>query len=503
MHQQHAPGGYQPSHMGVDLNAAAKAAREALEKAKKAAVFQKQIAEQMKQLQQTGSLGFETQPKPRKLILDEFGRELDEDGNILPMKPKVISTLKVNVNKQAEKEMRLKEDKPTHTQFIDKGLKTAAEPKGRSRKLNFKFVSDGDYVKREERMLDRIEQKRLGIDMDAFQKQKKAEKDARAKEADFNPNDIKVAPRTFPVMQKLKKRDPVPDIEWWDKLLMVADQEEGAPPKLDEQKVTNFVEHPVPIVPSQKATKTETTMYLTVKERKKLRRLRRQNTMKEIQDKLKMGLLEPQAPKIKMSNLMRVLGDDQVANPSGVERKAKQAVAERKKGHEDRNEARKLTDEQRRAKKVQKWTEDTTHEAHALLFKVKDLANKRYLFKVDMNAQQFHLHGAALVLNDHWSVVAVEGGPRSVRRFRRLMTRRIKWGEDRAVDSDDSDDEGAVKVSDDCVLVWEGVVKKKFFTNWKVHQCRSDQEALKALRTTNAEHYWEMVERFRAQEQDI
>lgn len=54
----------------------------------------------------------------RKLILDEFGRELDEDGQVVPMRPQamlsklflklfqVVSTLKVNINR--EKEARLK-----------------------------------------------------------------------------------------------------------------------------------------------------------------------------------------------------------------------------------------------------------------------------------------------------------------------------------------------------------------------------------------------------------
>merc|ERR1719159_1182456 len=73
----------------VDLAAAANAARDALEKAKKAAQFQKQIAEQMALLRGTIQ-------RPRKLILDEFGRELDEEGNVVPMKAQITATLQVN-----------------------------------------------------------------------------------------------------------------------------------------------------------------------------------------------------------------------------------------------------------------------------------------------------------------------------------------------------------------------------------------------------------------------
>merc|ERR1711972_772222 len=97
------------STAGMDLSAAASAARDALEKAKRAAMFQRQIQEQMAKLKNQGlAAGFlpGEGPKARKLILDEFGRELDEEGNVVPMKPQVVSTLKVNINR--EKEARLK-----------------------------------------------------------------------------------------------------------------------------------------------------------------------------------------------------------------------------------------------------------------------------------------------------------------------------------------------------------------------------------------------------------
>merc|ERR1712187_895608 len=102
-------GGGAPGGSNVDLTSNAAAAREALEKAKRAAMFQRQIQEQMAKLKNQGlAAGFlpGEGPKARKLILDEFGRELDEDGNVVPMRPQVVSTLKVNINR--EKEARLK-----------------------------------------------------------------------------------------------------------------------------------------------------------------------------------------------------------------------------------------------------------------------------------------------------------------------------------------------------------------------------------------------------------
>merc|ERR1712063_120216 len=89
-------------------------------------------------------------------------------------------------------------------------------------------------------------------------------------------------------------------------------------------------------------------MHLTPKERKKLRRLKRQERTQEIRDKIKMGILQPPPPKVKMSNLMRVLGDEAVADPTTVERKVRQQVEQRRKEHEQRNEARKLPVEERK-----------------------------------------------------------------------------------------------------------------------------------------------------------
>merc|ERR1719157_307563 len=118
------------STAGMDLGAAASAAREALEKAKRAAMFQRQIQEQMNKLKSQGlAAGFlpGEGPKARKLILDEFGRELDDDGNVVPMKPQVVSTLKVNINREKEarlsKILGLKKEGGGEANYFDNTLK--------------------------------------------------------------------------------------------------------------------------------------------------------------------------------------------------------------------------------------------------------------------------------------------------------------------------------------------------------------------------------------------
>merc|ERR1711957_522789 len=124
--------------------------------------------------------------------------------------------------------------------------------------------------------------------------------------------------------------------------------------------------------------------------------------------------------------------------------------------------------EERKQKKIQKWKAETEPTTQVLVFKIRDLQNKRHLFKIDMNAQQFHLTGCCITCPGVANVVVIEGGPRAVKRYRKLMLRRIKWNEDQKDedDDDDSDDDQNVtapKIQDHCVLIWEGVVKVKNF----------------------------------------
>merc|ERR1711977_691611 len=89
----------------------------------------------------------------------------------------------------------------------------------------------------------------------------------------------------------------------------------------------------------------KTEMHLTAAERKKYRKLRKQERTREYQDKIKMGLIKPPPPKVKMSNLMRVLGDVALVDPSAVEKKVRGEMKARVDAHDKRNEVSKLTPE--------------------------------------------------------------------------------------------------------------------------------------------------------------
>ena len=72
---------------------------------------------------------------------------------------------------------------------------------------------------------------------------------------------------------------------------------------------------------------------------------------------------------VKLSNLMRVLGTDAVQDPTKVEKHVRAQMAKRQKAHEQANAARKLTDEQRKEKRIKKLKEDTSDVVHVTMYR--------------------------------------------------------------------------------------------------------------------------------------
>ena len=64
--------------------------------------------------------------------------------------------------------------------------------------------------------------------------------------------------------------------------------------------------------PLEAMTPNQVPVFLTKHEMKKLRRQNRREAWKEKQDKIRLGMIQPDQPKVKMSNLMRVLGTEAV-----------------------------------------------------------------------------------------------------------------------------------------------------------------------------------------------
>lgn len=380
---------------------------------------------------------------PPPLLLDAKGREVDLKGNLLNRQRESITTLKANLRNKLKSKLDMVAKKAT---YFDPNLK-ATKNIGTRKKRTFKFIEAGSIVKKAEKM--------------------------RAKNQGEKEDPVSSEKKTL--MEFIKKiKDPIPEVEWWDKFLLPSNSYDTNE-KLHLEEITHYVEHPVPIrPPGEKDDPIPLPMFLTKKEQKRLRKQTRQERLKEKQERILLGLEEPIKPKVKLSNLMRVLGTEATMDPTQIEQEVKKQRAERIANHEARNQEKKLTLEQKREKKFKKLELDASLGTHVLVYKIHDLSDPRHKFKIDVNARNFNLTGCGILYKD-MNLVVVEGGQKSITKFKKMM-QKINWnkpleekeGEKQSEkiklegkSNDHKETQNSTKNT--CDLIWEVNTKKKTF----------------------------------------
>ena len=291
-------------------------------------------------------------------------------------------------------------------------------------------------------------------------------------------------PGTVSSSQSLTNFLPPPEeYEWWD-MLPITD-------------ISGVIEY-APLVGNDTTMTRPEKVRLTRQESDKLRKLVKREKVQETQDKIRMGVIPPPEPKVRLANLMRVLGSSAVADPSQVEAQVRAQVERRLVAHLQANEDRKLSPEAKRAKNIQKWTTGEWEKERVAVFLIDlrkleetqvameqdgrqltdtGLISNIIRFKITKNAQQFHLSGIAIApqknsMNN--AMVIVEGKPKSIKRFERLMLRRIQWSGRNDIDEEEEDFSGdrfSKGQSPDgvCTRIWTGFSEKTSF--WKFRWC--------------------------------
>ncbi|NXG40224.1 PRPF3 protein, partial [Dromaius novaehollandiae] len=459
----------QPSQAATFMN-------DAIEKARKAAELQARIQAQlalkpglignanMVGLANLHAMGIappkvelKDQTKPTPLILDEQGRTVDATGKEIELTHR-MPTLKANIRavKREQFKQQLKEkpseDMESNTYFDPRVSITPAQ----RQKRTFKFHEKGKFEKIAQRLRTKAQLEKLQAEIS--QAARKTGIHTSTKLALITP-------------KKELKEGEIPEIEWWDSYIIPngLDLARGTPSKREEYfGITNLVEHPAQLNPPGTvawrlvgASNSSALVFLAVR----------------------------------ISNLMRVLGTEAVQDPTKVEAHVRAQMAKRQKAHEEANAARKLTAEQRKAKKVKKLKEDISQGVHIAVYRVRNLSNPAKKFKIEANAGQLYLTGV-VVLHKDVNVVVVEGGPKAQKKFKRLMLHRIKWDEQTSNtkgEDDDESDEESVKKTNKCSLVWEGTAKDRSFGEMKFKQCPTENMAREHFKKHGAEHYWDLA----------
>ena len=373
------------------------------------------------------------------------------------------------------------------------GAKTATLKSRKSRQLNFN--EQGKYIKQAAAIRRQ----------DALEKMKKriAESSRKAGVVDEDLD-----------TEKAFLVQPPPDIEWWDEGLVIGSNYDnisspsGLKIDTEDSIVTLYIQHPVALEPPQeKNMPAPKPMFLTSKEQAKLRRQRRMADLKEQQAKVRLGLEPAPPPKVKKSNLMRVLGEEAVKDPTAVEARVNREIAERAQKHLAMNEDRKLTKEQQHEKLAEKQEQDAAKGIYVSVYKIDSLANGRHRFKVSRNAEQNALTGLC-ILHPKFNLVIVEGGEHSIQFYKKLMLNRIDWTENSAPNSvregnkealaqwlQAENEKGELKDLglNKCVLVWEGEEKARAFRKWGSRVCETDVAAKEALTRSKMENFWTLA----------
>ncbi|OTA95758.1 hypothetical protein M434DRAFT_393402 [Hypoxylon sp. CO27-5] len=304
-----------------------------------------------------------------------------------------------------------------------------------------------------------------------------------------------------------------PDIEWWDEALVDGKNydniEDPKYLKIDTEDtiVTRYIQHPVPIEPPQdKNIPPPKPMYLTSTEQAKLRRQRRMADLKEEQAKIRLGLVPAPPPKVKKGNLMRVLGEEAVKDPTAVEARVNKEIADRHAKHVQANEERKLSKEQKHEKIAANQEKDAAKGLHMLVFKINSLANGQHRYKININADQLALTGL-VIMHPKQNLVIVEGGEWSIKHYKKLMLNRINWTENLPSREKDAQNEalkqwlkaenedGGLRdlTENQCKLIFEGEIKSRAFRKWGSKVCETDSEAREVLSKSKLENFWNLA----------
>lgn len=447
------------------------------DKARKIAQLQAQIKTKLS----SGILGnviihVPTMPeKPTPLILDEEGRTVDKTGKAVQL-THIAPTLKANIRAKKRQEFK--------SQLNDKLSDDNAEPKYYDNRIGVKpamrnkrtlrFHEPGKFQQLAERLRMKAQLEKLQNEISQIAKK----------------TGISSATKLALIAKSEGVIDDIPGMEWWDSVILEDNLDTMRDGKIAIKNyiINNLVEHPTQMrCPTDPLRPAYMPVFLTKKERKKLRRQNRREMWKEEQEKIRLGLEAPPEPKLRISNLMRVLGTEAVQDPTKIEAHVREQMAKRQKAHEEANAARQLTSEQKRQKKIKKVKEDTSCGVFISIFRIRDLhdlASKK--FKVETNAKQLFMTGCVVLYPD-CCVVVVEGGAKQQKKYKRLMQHRVKWEEDIVKDPDGNE------VPNKCVLVWEGTSKQRNFGELKFKVCPTERLAREYFKKHKVEHYWDLA----------
>uniref|UniRef100_A0A6B2L0M2 Uncharacterized protein n=1 Tax=Arcella intermedia TaxID=1963864 RepID=A0A6B2L0M2_9EUKA len=474
----------------------------------------------------------------RELIVDEMGREIDVHGRVLSINrtPELLINKRAKDASTAQKE---KERISSNPYYDPSGIKAGV---GRRRTRAFNWVTPGTFVKQADELRSELESQ-----------QEKPGEEGNGNDLNGTGEGGELEEAELAKEERKSLFGTVPSVEWWDKPFLkiysaksdsggdsnFGYAKDGEPIQVDISTIDNNVLHPVKLKPTaEKPPPPPLPLKLTKKEERRIVKRNRTLRREEEQVKIQLELKEAPPPRVRIANMYRVYGADAMQDPTAIETKVREEIALRAQRHDERNQERKKTPQQKREKRKKKLVEDTTYCTNVCAFKVLHLTNKKR-FQVEVNAQQTYLTGCCII-GPGFSIVVVEGGPKGMKRYKKLMLRRIKWEvndapkevpkkepTEQAMDAEQTNTQEAVveepakvPVEEDgmeitpeeepeqkpaesgptipnrCDLIWEGEVLQAAFSDFQMKTFKSELQVRKFLADRGVVHYWDLAKTF-------
>ena len=345
--------------------------------------------------------------KMEKLMLNDKGEQIDENGN-------VIIVERVNMSESYK-----------YKSSSDRKMPTVQKPKS----LEFHFLQPGEISKQ-------IEEKRKEVRTDLA---------------------VAAGLPIFDVIA-LRRNYEIPEIDWWDEPFI---DKETWEPILDN--VDNSYQNTAPIAVPKIKEKEIPTM-LTPEERKREKHLRKLEKANEERLLIRLNLKEPEPPRVKTKTLINFNSGEAFLKPTEVETRARSAYEARQKAHIEKNEKAKLTPEQKQQKSHNKRVEDSKGNTVDLVYCMKSIYHPLQFSKILAMANKWMITGGIFIVKypEMYFVVA-ECGEKGARKFSALMENRIDW----RMKSDDVDE--SISNSNECKLAFQSAVlpNHHHFRNFK------------------------------------
>merc|ERR1712223_1614140 len=257
--------------------------------------------------------------RPGALILDDKGRTVDAAGQQITLSQH-IPTLKANL--RAKKREETKDKEPSAAFEVDQAKffdgRVAIKGASRPKRTSFNFVEPGQYQREGQRIRMKAQLEKLQAEISTISRK----------------TGITSATQLAKLAPKSDTKSSEPDVEWWEALIMVnGHSSKYVIEEVRQDAITNLVEHPIQLKPLEPGGNVQIPVFLTKKEQKKLRRQNRREAWKEKQDKIRLGILQPDSAKVKISNMMRVLESDAIQDPTKVEAHVRAQMAKRLANH--------------------------------------------------------------------------------------------------------------------------------------------------------------------------